>query len=340
MVLSIKLALLMGALPLFAAGNPLPQRPEFASYCTSTSFATLLPRATPALPAVVTVTRHTAAVLEQVEVDCGGCAFLEVAKVTVDAGGPLPTSFETVTAAGPTTFTRKYCSGFSRLPSQELGRRRNVGGVDNVLHFAESDDDSGVLLQGDDGENCTARILQAPEFNLGPTRTVYTTTTTALRIVNCGACTNVSPISIPLGVPPVAVFTTTITAKEPYTDTEFVCGTTTDAPSRATGAVTLAVNQISSQQAATPAQSIVTSTDFPSGIPTPECILSYALQPDRLDSTLTVFTSTVTHTSHRVCGPCALVWWTAAHEHTVSSFVKTVTKKRPKVETALVCSDD
>ncbi|KAL7795157.1 hypothetical protein V8C37DRAFT_45459 [Trichoderma ceciliae] len=301
---SIKPALIVGALAYITVGNPLPQwgHPwsEHTSYCT--------------------------------------------------------TSFEVVTAAERATFARKYCSGFSKLPLEASDRRRNVRRLDEAMDFVDFDDDAGVLFQGDedDGENCTARVFQVPKINLGPTRTVFTTTTTASRIVDCGTCTNASPIPIPLGVPPVAIFKTTVTAKEPYTETELVCGATTNAPSEITkeGVVTVNISEASPRMvvatAATTtaapsqvsAQSIVASTDFPSGIVVPDCVLSYALQLDRLDLTSTVYTSTVTRTSHRACGPCALVWWTAPHEHTITSFVKTVTKKEPKVVTALACSDD
>jgi hypothetical protein len=227
--------------------------------------------------------------------------------------------------------------------------------MDEVMDFVEFDDDAGVLFQGDENENCTARVFQVPKINLGPTRTIFTTTTTASRIVNCGTCTNASPIPIPLGVPPVAIFKTTVTATEPFTATELVCGTTTDVLSQVPkqSATTLAPTKASPQSVAAAItttaatlsqaslQNIVASTDIPSGTFMPDCVLSYALQADRLDSTSTVYTSTVTRTIHRACGPCALVWWTAPpHEPTVTSFVKTVTKKGPKTETVLICSDD
>ncbi|RFU76808.1 hypothetical protein TARUN_5394 [Trichoderma arundinaceum] len=359
MTLSIRSAILMGALACVTAANPLPQNvrvdplPDITAYCTSTSFVNLLPQATPTAPTVVTVTRHTVAVLEQTAVDCGGCAHLEVRKRVPDfdhahANHPLPTSFETVVAAEPTTLTRKYCSGFSKLPPREPDRRRVVGGMDELMDFVQFDDDTGMLFQGDEGENCTARVLQVPKINLGPTRTVFTTTKTTSRVVNCGTCTNASPVPIPLGVPPVAIFTTTITAKEPFTETELVCGNTTSTPSEVVkhSIVTVTVSPASAPNVAaatTPSEasvpSIVTSTDFPKGVPTPDCFLTYALQPDRLDSISSVFTSTVTHTSRRVCGPCALIWWTAPYDHTITSFSKTVTKKEPMTETALACED-
>jgi hypothetical protein len=106
---------------------------------------------------------------------------------------------------------------------------RGEGVVDEMTEYADFENDSGVLLKRDD--DCTARVLQVPKINIGPTRTIFTTTTTTDRIVNCGTCTNNSPIPIPLGVPPVAVFKTTITAVEPYTETELVCGTPVTSPS-------------------------------------------------------------------------------------------------------------
>lgn len=232
------------------------------------------------------------------------------------------------------------------------------GGADEMMEYVDFGDDSGVLYQG--YGDCTARVLEVPKLNIGPTRTIFTTTTTTDRIVNCGTCTNNSPIPIPLGVPPVAVFKTTVTAVEPYTTTELVCGTTStssipfEEPAKATAinsAVTVTkaspenvAAAVTTSATATPsqvtAQGIVSHTDIPVGTILPDCVLTYALQADHQGSTKTVYTSTVTRTKRRACGLCALVWWKEPSEPTITSFVKTVTKKGPKTETVLVCSED
>ncbi|PTB43490.1 hypothetical protein M441DRAFT_56487 [Trichoderma asperellum CBS 433.97] len=128
-------------------------------------------------------------------------------------------------------------------PPRFQNAKRDGGGVDEMMEFLDFENGSGVLVQGD--EDCTARVLQVPKLNIGPTRTIFTTTTTTDRIIDCGPCTNNSPIPIPLGVPPVAIFKTTVTAVEPYTETELVCGTPTTSPSIEASAKTTAITSVS-----------------------------------------------------------------------------------------------
>ncbi|KAL9489581.1 hypothetical protein ACSS6W_001858 [Trichoderma asperelloides] len=125
----------------------------------------------------------------------------------ITTGNPLP--------QGGTTITGQ--------PPRFQNAKRDGGGVEEMMEFVDFENKSGVLVQGEG--DCTARVLQVPKLNIGPTRTIFTTTTTTDRIIDCGPCTNNSPIPIPLGVPPVAIFKTTVTAVEPYTETELVCGT-------------------------------------------------------------------------------------------------------------------
>ncbi|KAM0257866.1 hypothetical protein ACHAQJ_004170 [Trichoderma viride] len=168
-------------------------------------------------------------------------ALLIGALAYVAAGNPLPSAVMRVkhtAAAG------------------ESDRKRDLEGVNKVVDLVkfefDDDADTRVFFQGQGSENCTARVLQVPKLNLGPTRTIFTTTTTASRIVNCGTCTNASPVPIPLGVPPVAIFHTTVTATEPFTATELVCSSMTDALVQATtqSAVALAESKASPQNVA------------------------------------------------------------------------------------------
>ncbi|KAL7902630.1 hypothetical protein HDV63DRAFT_24536 [Trichoderma sp. SZMC 28014] len=403
MILSTKSALLAAGLASIAAANPLPQSgysgggtitrpppfrlnpyPEYTSYCTSTTTKIWTQQPIPMPPPdAITVTLYKKLESELVHkaVDCGpGCAYLELAEhVTVfdhpHLGYHGPTGFRYVTKKlkSTITYTHVHCSGWKIPPPifQDAKKRELGGGAaDELMEYADFENDSGVLLDG--GEDCTARVLQVPKLNIGPTRTIFTTTTTTDRIVNCGTCTNNSPIPIPLGVPPVAVFKTTITAVEPYTETELVCGTPTtstsiEEPAKATATTTTSVPYTITKESittitvtkasaesiagvvsasATTASSqdkvlsIVSHTDIPVGTILPDCVLTYALQADHQGSTKTVYTSTVTQTKHRACGQCALVWWQEPSEPTVTSFVETVTKKGAKTETVLVCSED
>ncbi|KAL7923075.1 hypothetical protein ACQKWADRAFT_66410 [Trichoderma austrokoningii] len=393
LLISAFLAALTAASP-FPQGGTITRQPpkwrlnpylEYTSYCTSTSTRLWTQEAIPTPPPdVITVTRYRKVTKKLVHkaVDCGPCAYIDVVERVTDFDHPHPgyigpTDFKYVTKTLKTTitFTHVHCSGWKVPPPrmQDAKKKRELGaGGDEMMEYVDFDNDAGVITQG--GEDCTARVLQVPKLNIGPTRTIFTTTTTTDRIVNCGTCTNHSPIPIPLGVPPVAVFSATVTAVEPYTETELVCGTsTTTSPSSAKPAtattttitttasapytltkesiITVTVTRASAESIATTApaattafpaalQGIVSHTDNPFGTILPDCVLTYALQAERQGSTKTVYTSTVTHTKQRVCGQCALVWWSETSEPTVTSFVKTVTKKKPKVETVLVCAED
>ncbi|KAM0465063.1 hypothetical protein ACHAPV_002058 [Trichoderma viride] len=256
MILSIKSALLAAGLASIAAANPLPQAgsegggtitrppprwrlnpyPEYTSYCTSTSTRLWKQEPIPMPPPdVITITRFKKLEHELVHkaLDCGDCAYLELAMYVTNFDHPHPgyigpTDYKYVTKElkSTITYTHVHCSGWKVPPPRHQdAKKREIGGgaADEMMEYVDFENDSGVLFQGDG--DCTARVLQVPKLNIGPTRTIFTTTTTTDRIVNCGTCTNNSPIPIPLGVPPVAVFKTTITAVEPYTETELVCGT-------------------------------------------------------------------------------------------------------------------
>ncbi|PNP39025.1 hypothetical protein TGAMA5MH_09251 [Trichoderma gamsii] len=405
MILSVKSALVGAGLASIVAANPLPQMgpsgggtitrappwrlnpyPEYTSYCTSTTTRIWTQQSIPMPPPdVITVTKFEKLERELVHkaVDCGpGCAYVELAMHVTNFDHPHPgyigpTDFKYVfnELKSTVTYTHIHCSGWKVPPPRHQdAKKRELGGgaADELMEYVDFKNDSGVLFQGDG--DCTARVLQVPKLNIGPTRTIFTTTTTTDRIVNCGICTNNSPTPIPLGVPPVAVFKTTVTAVEPYTETELVCGTPTtstsiEEPAKATATTTTSViNTITKESittvtvtkasaesivaavsasasaatasSQTTVQGIVSHTDIPVGTMLPDCILTYALQADHQGSTKTVYTSTVTQTKQRACGQCALVWWQEPSEPTITSFVETVTKKGVKTETALVCSED
>ncbi|PHH63751.1 hypothetical protein CDD81_5516 [Ophiocordyceps australis] len=71
---------------------------------------------------------------------------------------------------------------------------------------------------------CTTVLPLFPHITLGPTRTVWTSTATATQSLDCAGCSKLTISYLPLGVPPVAIFHTTVTAAEPTTTTVLACG--------------------------------------------------------------------------------------------------------------------
>lgn len=223
---SVKSALVMGALAHVAVGNPVSQlvKAREQTYCTSTTTYTVDPSIyDPPVP-TFTVSLYTAGVTAYVAGDCGGCAYLEGEIYGLTKGAiPTPKETTTVRVKGTATFTWNYCSGYLTLPD----KRSAVGVLQPQTEPIELSHEASLLpFEGaEEGEQCTATIFSVPSIDLGPTRTVYTTTTTTPRTVHCGNCTNASPVPLPVGVPPVALFTTTVTATEAYTEAELVCST-------------------------------------------------------------------------------------------------------------------
>ncbi|KAG5957478.1 hypothetical protein E4U58_005984 [Claviceps cyperi] len=72
---------------------------------------------------------------------------------------------------------------------------------------------------------CTTTLYRFLPFIWGPTRTIWTTTTTSTESINCGPCTAVTTAIIPDGPGPVVQFNTTITEKRPSPATAFACAT-------------------------------------------------------------------------------------------------------------------
>ncbi|EQL03406.1 hypothetical protein OCS_00865 [Ophiocordyceps sinensis CO18] len=84
--------------------------------------------------------------------------------------------------------------------------------------------------------DCTTTVAIFPTFTFGPVRTVYTATTTATHLVDCGGCDHLALSYIHLGVGPVVFFTTTVTAPTPAVTTVLECGAPYGAAARATPA--------------------------------------------------------------------------------------------------------
>lgn len=82
---------------------------------------------------------------------------------------------------------------------------------------------------------CTTVIPILPSWTWGPTRTIWTTTTTATKDVDCGRCTAIARTYFPFGVPPVVIFTTTTTVAGPSPTTVLRCGKPTGIASAAPG---------------------------------------------------------------------------------------------------------
>lgn len=74
--------------------------------------------------------------------------------------------------------------------------------------------------------SCARTVFHAPQFTWGPTKTVWTSTTTATKAVYCGGCDELEITTLAFGPGPVVFFTTIVTASTASTTTVLVC----DAP--------------------------------------------------------------------------------------------------------------
>ncbi|KJZ79448.1 hypothetical protein HIM_00917 [Hirsutella minnesotensis 3608] len=95
--------------------------------------------------------------------------------------------------------------------------------------------DFGVVEQPA-ASHCTTTVAVLPHFTAGPVKTVWTSTETAIRIMDCGACDAVDLRYIPLGPGPVVFFTTTVTAATPSITNVLQCAGPSAAPAQATPA--------------------------------------------------------------------------------------------------------
>ncbi|TFB04750.1 hypothetical protein CCMA1212_003063 [Trichoderma ghanense] len=349
-------ALAMGLAASFAAANPFSfPLPADNSTCTTTSWVDLAPPAAVASPTAVTVTKYSTVVYQHTAVDCGGCGHLQVATRVQDS---LPV--ETVSLAGAATITSGYCAGHGFFPSIMENRehmRRHFEMVD-PLEYDANDGDSGVLIQGDDDdEDCTASVMEGPFFiDMNETSVAFMTTVTLTRTINCGSCTNASPVPLRARPPPhLGPYKATTTIDAPYKTTELICGKTlhTDAvegkKKKKKQSKSKKPSKTKPPKKTKPTPTVTETwppplevhTVYGKGRTTAECFYNYALYPDRLDHTRKIWTSTFTSVAHKKCDHCGLIWFTAPYDPPVpeSVFTTTVFKKGRKTATAMACSD-
>lgn len=210
--------------------NPIiPQATTLGGSCTSTTYQA--GNIAPAPPATWqptwTVTVHTATTTSRVAVDCGGCSHLHTGKVMINylyPSGPRPMVIETLEALEPSVVTVAHCASprpdqpaAPRLPAAVMtpapvAAERRQPGLDN-------DDKSSAT-------SCPKRLFHAPHFTWGPTRTVWTSTTTVTQEVDCGGCSDLQIVHLPFGPGPAVFFNTTVTATTASTTTVAACGGT------------------------------------------------------------------------------------------------------------------
>ncbi|KAJ4159120.1 uncharacterized protein LMH87_008035 [Akanthomyces muscarius] len=77
--------------------------------------------------------------------------------------------------------------------------------------------------------SCVHTVFHAPQYTWGPTETVWTSTATVTKEVDCGGCEELETTTLVFGPGPVVFFTTTVTASTASTTTVQVCGAATPA---------------------------------------------------------------------------------------------------------------
>lgn len=215
-----------------------------------------------------------------------------------------------------------------------------------------------TALEEPQPSQCQSVLPILPKFTFGPTRTIFTTTTTHTSTVDCGICEDVVPMIVPLGIPPVVLFNATTTASTPLVTTEYECGSV-PAPS-----TTLKTEIHPPKNRRGPSSPTITSTasldenvkpisyfepDYtepegpttvtPPGIDKPECTSATALDAVVANSTWTFYPSTVTSTSTVDCSECALEWSTAViYYFAPIRYTATTTAATPSVKVDLACS--
>ena len=179
---------------------------------------------------------------------------------------------------------------------------------------------------------CTSVVLLSPDFDLGPTHTEYSSTTTTTETVDCGQCYAVVPSYLPLGVPPVALINATTTAATPSTATTYVCSNPTPRP------VPIRVEQRATHDLWV-APPLETVTAYPPGMPSPGCTLTTQVDPVVPDSTSTIYAAGTTTTSQEVeCGGCAMIWSTGVINFFVAVTNTATITGETSTKTDLVCA--
>ncbi|KND91651.1 hypothetical protein TOPH_03687 [Tolypocladium ophioglossoides CBS 100239] len=225
---------------------------------------------------------------------------------------------------------------------------------DDVNANAERGQDFAVVLDNDhagasasasaSGE-CTKLILKAPDWTWGPTKTLWTTTATSTRIIDCGGCDKYTMSYLFFGVPPVVIFDATTTATGPSITIEVKCGhptatiTSTPAPKEEREPSTRAANPPSPHYYQANPNAPVPTVATPAGVSKPGCTSSTMLPPEIPVSTYTKYPSTVTSTSTVECGSCAVAWSTAVINFFAPiKYTATVSPSTPSTKTDFVCA--
>ncbi|KAK8920623.1 hypothetical protein H634G_02236 [Metarhizium anisopliae BRIP 53293] len=76
-----------------------------------------------------------------------------------------------------------------------------------------------------DEPGCTKTMPVMPQMTAGPVETVWTSTATVTKSVDCGGCNEVQTAVMDLGPGPVVFFTTTTTVETASTTTVLACST-------------------------------------------------------------------------------------------------------------------
>jgi hypothetical protein len=172
-----------------------------------------------------------------------------------------------------------------------------------------------IVRRGKKKPLCTKLLVEAPSLTAGPTRTIWPETETVTDFIDCSDCTNLVHSTLNIGVPPVVIFKTTVTAETPSTKTVFACSKTPRQALPQPAESTAAAAEPSGMPSSVPEDPNVeieelTKTVTPQGVLNPSCTTTTVLDPFFPDSTRTVYPSTVTATTTADCGSCELHWWT------------------------------
>ncbi|KAL6699023.1 hypothetical protein J3F84DRAFT_345927 [Trichoderma pleuroticola] len=376
MLPSLKFALIVGALACTATANPISRLPlARPSYKLNDPRPTVSMTSVFPMPTYVTMTKQLTVVVEHSPVDCAGgplptlftaqaCDFdhalTPMTSTQYYCGGLMSAQTSDLEEKGDDVV---YDA------DEDTDEDEDEEGEDEDEDEEDEDDEDEDDEDEVDGDNlddhsepgyfghehferqnsdCTTQRMLGPSLDFGGTSTVYTTTSTVSQLVNCGRCTAVTtvPFFSPGWKPVFPTYTTTVTAIQPSTSTRLDC------EPQPTQNVAFVERAVAGHNAANgvprPVRThltkvdhwppaLTTYTDFPMGRDEVECALYYNLFPSRLGSVRKIYTATRTTTAHKDCGPCALVWGTAAYPFAVGPLPTTKTKKGKTTVTAMAC---
>jgi hypothetical protein len=208
-------------------------------------------------------------------------------------------------------------------------------------------------------EKCTTTLTELDQgfphdFTLEVKQTVFASTTILFTHVPCAGCVlEIKPLPTPVwaGIGPVAQVTGVTTVTTPLTRTSTVCAVDTEQAKvkvpRGEAAAAVAQGEVRPRQTATSSSStgsLVTATPSrapPASTSGPDCTSTRisAITPT-FGPTRTVWTGTVTATSHVDCKGCRFVTLSTLnglHPGPAVSFSTTVTASVPATEVSFVC---